>query len=431
MSDNRHLEYLQELPSDWSRIPVEKLGNIFGGGTPSRNEPSFWGSSIAWLTPGELLELEWKCVTKTREYITDLGLTNSSAKLLPPGTVLVTTRATIGSVAVAGIQICTNQGFKNIVLDELNDSFYYYYLLLSLAPEMRRLASGSTFDEISRRDFVSIIVPQPNRHEQYGIATILDTIDSQIQRTKQLIAKLKHQREGLLHDLLTRGLDEDGELRDPDVHPELFKDSELGMVPKEWEIQKLDDTINIIDCKHYTPKYKRSGIPVIRPRNVKIEGLDFSEVAYVSEEEYHLLIDKHKPECGDIVFSRNASFGIPCYVETKQPFAIGQDVVIMSATNVNTRFIYYLLISNNVKKQIEDASSGSTFERINLASIRNLLIPIPTRQEQDRIAFTLYAFYTEINAEVSHLAKLKHYKQGLMHDLLTGRVRVGVGEEQA
>src|SRR6266536_744114 len=220
MSSNSHLAYLQELPSTWLRIPIESLGNIFAGGTPSRNEPSFWGGSIAWLTPGELLELEGKYITDTREHITASGLANSAAKLLPQGTVLVTTRATIGSIAIASIPLCTNQGFKNIVLDEFNDSLFYYYVLSLIAPEMRRLASGSTFAEISKHDFVRIIVPQPDFTEQEYIANVLDTIDLQILHTEQLIAKLKLQREGLLHDLLTCGLDEHGQLRDPVAHPE-------------------------------------------------------------------------------------------------------------------------------------------------------------------------------------------------------------------
>src|SRR5216683_1880687 len=115
MATNRHDAYLQDLPLDWAKVPIEEIGDIFAGGTPSRANTHYWN----------------------------------------------------GSIAIAGIEICTNQGFKNIVPNSFSDSLFYYYLLYYIAAEMQRLASGSTFDEISRRDLVQIIVPHPNPLEQY------------------------------------------------------------------------------------------------------------------------------------------------------------------------------------------------------------------------------------------------------------------------
>jgi type I restriction enzyme S subunit len=132
-----------------------------------------------------------------------------------------------------------NQGFKNIVLKGSADTDFYFHLLKFISQELTRLASGTTFLEISSRDFSSIVVPLPSLLEQRRIAEILDAADEAIRQTERLIAKLKAVKAGLLYDLLTRGLDEHGHLRDPQAHPEQFKDSVLGRIPREWAFVHL------------------------------------------------------------------------------------------------------------------------------------------------------------------------------------------------
>lgn len=238
---SNHNTFLQRVSPDWEKIPIEGYGKIFSGGTPSRENLSFWNGSIAWVTPSEITELDSKYLTSTRENISIKGLQNSGAKLLPSGSVLVTSRATIGAVAIAKIPITTNQGFKSIVPEEPNQSEYIYYLMNFIAPEFVRLATGSTFNEISRRDFVSIVVPHPSPVEQYRIATILDAVDKAISQTESHIAKLKQIKAGLIHDLLTRGVDNNGELRSGFTEaPNLYRETSLGWYPKDWDVLEIE-----------------------------------------------------------------------------------------------------------------------------------------------------------------------------------------------
>src|SRR5947209_4153787 len=108
MPVNLHQKFLSRLPNDWDKVPIEELGFICAGGTPSRNEPAFWDGTIAWVTPAELTTLKSKWLTETKEHITEKGRGRSAAKLLPAGTLLITTRATIGSIVIAAIPVCTN-----------------------------------------------------------------------------------------------------------------------------------------------------------------------------------------------------------------------------------------------------------------------------------------------------------------------------------
>ncbi|NJO27616.1 MAG: restriction endonuclease subunit S [Richelia sp. SL_2_1] len=297
MSSSRHQEYLDDLPVDWEKVPIDSLGTIYSGGTPRRDQPSFWSGKIAWVTPGELTSLNNKYLTKTREFISELGLTSSSAQMLPSGSLLVTTRATIGLVVISKIPVCTNQGFKNIVPNKLTNSNFYYYLLKYIVSEMSRLAMGSTFDEISRRDFSTIIVPRPEFQEQQKIAEILDTVDKAIALTQTHISKLKLAKAGLLHDLLTKGIDEHGELRNPTRNPQQFKDSSLGRIPKDWDVVNLESLCErITDGSHQSVTTSDTGIPFLYVSCVRDGQILWEQAAKISDLLYTQISKGREPK---------------------------------------------------------------------------------------------------------------------------------------
>jgi len=200
---------------------------------------TYWGGDIPWVTPGELTNRKTKYLTETKECITKAGLASCAATLVPTDSLLVTTRATLGSVALAAIPVATNQGFRSLVFKEEADPHFFYHLSSRLIGEFKRRASGTTFLEISGREFAAVGVPLPPLPEQRRIAEILDTLDEAIRKTEQVTAKLQQMKQGLLHDLLTRGIDENGDLRDPERHPEQFKDSPLGRIPREWAANRI------------------------------------------------------------------------------------------------------------------------------------------------------------------------------------------------
>jgi type I restriction enzyme S subunit len=259
--------------------------------------------------------------------------------------------------------------------------------------------------------------------EQTKIAEILSTVDRAIEQTEALSGKRQRIKTGLMQDLLTRGIDEHGNLRSEKTHK--FKDSPMGRIPEEWQVKPLGGVIGIIDCKHYTPAYVEEGIPVIRPRNIKDFGFDFSDIDYVTNHDFALLTGRHQPRATDIVFSRNASFGVPVYVEGTDRFCIGQDVVVMTQTSVNTKFVFFALKSERVTIQIANVSGGSTFGRINLCAIRTLKVALPeSAHEQQAITERLVESDEPARIAAAELQKLRSLKTALMHDLLTGKKRV-------
>ncbi|MGI9249646.1 MAG: N-6 DNA methylase [Pseudohongiellaceae bacterium] len=194
---------VKNCPEAWDQVTLYHYGEVVSGGTPNRNNPAYWGGDILWVTPSEITSNTGKYLSSTREKITLIGLHASSAKVLPQNSLLVTSRATLCEVALAGNPISTNQGFKNIVPNKQTDSNFAFHQIKTLKREMTRLASGTTFLEISKGDFSRIPVNRPELPEQARIANVLDFIDETISKTEAELLKLRKIRLGLQDDLLS------------------------------------------------------------------------------------------------------------------------------------------------------------------------------------------------------------------------------------
>lgn len=191
------------IPNEWKILPLQKVGKIYSGGTPDTKEPSYWDGDILWCTPSDITKLKTRFITNTHQKITQLGLKNSSATLLPPGCILVCTRATIGNAAITLKETSTNQGFKNIKpIKDINVD-WLFYCIVSNKHRLVRLGGGSTFLEVSKKDFEKFKIAIPPLPEQQKIAEIISTWDKAIEKQSQLIEKLELRKKGLMQQLLT------------------------------------------------------------------------------------------------------------------------------------------------------------------------------------------------------------------------------------
>ncbi|MCY3580685.1 MAG: restriction endonuclease subunit S [bacterium] len=187
----------------WKYCKLRRMGKIVGGGTPARERPEYWNGTIPWITPSEVTAYSKKHIKETQDYITELGLASSAAKLVPEDTLLITSRASIGFCVLAGSPMTTNQGFKNLIPHDEIDPDFLFHLGNTLSREMTRRASGTTFLEISAHDFGQIEIHLPPLKEQKRIAAILDSADRSIHENEAELAKLQRLRSGLAADLLS------------------------------------------------------------------------------------------------------------------------------------------------------------------------------------------------------------------------------------
>lgn len=194
---------LPGFTGEWKKVSLEKTGKIVSGGTPDTTVPAYWDGDVLWLTPTDVTSLRGKYVDDTKRKITQTGLKDSATTLLPAGSLLVCTRATIGYMAIAKKAITTNQGFKNIVFNKLFLPEFVYYFLCTQKHEMQRLASGSTFAEISKKDFCKIHISAPTLPEQKAIAAVLTTADEEIAALESDLSRLRQEKKALMQQLLT------------------------------------------------------------------------------------------------------------------------------------------------------------------------------------------------------------------------------------
>lgn len=305
-----------------------------------------------------------------------------------------------------------------------------------------RTSIGTKMPRTSWSELKSLVVPTPPLPEQQKIAEVLDTVDEAIARTEAIIAKLKQMKQGLLHDLLTRGIDDNGELRDPICHPEQFKPSPLGPIPKAWKLPEIGSLrIKLIDGDR-GPEYPNAGdlgttgyCLFLSAENVTRDGFRFNDTIFISRRKDSLL-RKGRLEREDIVVTTRGTLGNFAYFDAETPFNIirinsGMVIIRNRGTDIQTPYLYEILRSPLVQKQIALGAYGSAQPQVNLHLLSRLRIVLPDLGEQDRILARIRTSFGRLAQEQRLYAKLRLLKQGLMEDLLTGRVRVtnllGVG----
>lgn len=234
------------INSMWKRYKLSDIGTIVGGATPSTTEERYYGGEIPWLTPKDLSSFNDRYIARGERCITEDGLKSCSAQLLPTGSVLFSSRAPIGYVAIAKNPIATNQGFKSIIPNKDTNSLFLYYLLKYNKANIESMGSGTTFKEVSGATMKNIEVNVPPIEIQQRIARILGALDDKIELNNRISRNLEEQAQALFRRWFV-----DFEFPDHNGNPyrtsggEMI-DSTLGEIPKDWKVGTLGDIAEII-----------------------------------------------------------------------------------------------------------------------------------------------------------------------------------------
>ncbi len=307
--------------------------------------------------------------------------------------------------------------------------FLYHRMML---PDVRRqmvaFSAGSTVLHLDIKKVPQIILGLPaNVEKQQTIATILDTLDQTIAKTEALIEKQQQIKAGLMHDLFTRGIGPDGKLRPPrEQAPELYQETPIGWIPKEWSCTQLDVLADIIDPQpdHRTPPEQLEGVPYI--------GIgDFDEFGQINFQKCRKVIPKafqkqrvrFTAKNGDIIYGKIGTIGNPRTLSDGM-YAVSANVVLIQPCFDST-YLRNALESHWFEKQVSDITNTTSQPALGIEKIRVLKVPLPNDgQEVERVAKKLDAVNTKLREDSKQRAKLIKQKSGLMHDLLTGKVQV-------
>ncbi len=204
------------VEGEWEEVRLGELAEIRNGGTPRTSISEYWHGNIPWCTPTDITASPGRNLVTTARTITENGLSGCGASLLPAGSLLLCSRATIGEVKVASMPVATNQGFKSLVCGKSISHEYLYYRLVTLKERMVELATGSTFLEISKRDVANIPIPLPPLPEQRAIASVLSDMDAEVTVLERRLDKTRAVKQGMMQQLLTGSI----RLPIPDAVPE-------------------------------------------------------------------------------------------------------------------------------------------------------------------------------------------------------------------
>jgi len=476
-----------EIPPDWSWSTMGDIADVIGGGTPKTKDPTnFEDGEIPWLTPADLSGYSEKIIGKGARSITQKGLESSSAKLMPAGTVLFTSRAPIGYVAIASNEISTNQGFKSFVLkssDILPD--YVYWWLKGNKDLAESYASGTTFLELSGAKAKQLPIPIAPLEQQKRIVAEIEKqfsrLDEAVANLKRVKANLKRYKAAVLKAAVEGKLTEEWRKQHPDVEPaskllkrilaerrqkweeaELAKMKAKGKVPKDdkWkrkyrEPPKVDasnlpdlptgwvwtnfeqlaeDIPNALKAGPFGSALKKS---FYVPKGYKIYGQeqvirdDPSYGDYYINEARYKQLESCAVKSGDMLVSLVGTIGrILVLPEDIEPGIINPRLVKMSLDFrlVDPIFIRAYLQSPYVKYLFAIASHGGTMDILNMTILKGIPIPLPPSEEQKMILDEFERVAT-IEAELektssTNLLRAERLRQSILSKAFSGELTV-------
>jgi type I restriction enzyme S subunit len=418
----------------WTESTLGQACDLRIGGTPSRNVEKYWdngkeGTNL-WVS---IRDLTSKYIEDTAEYITDVGVKNSNVKLLAKGTILLSFKLTIGKVAIAGKDLYSNEAIVGLTPHEGLDTGFLYFGLQhwDLLSGVDQAIKGATLNK-EKLQKIKILYPE-DIAEQQTIAQALNRLDLAIEDIAEVIAKQQRIKTGLMQDLLTKGIDENGQVRSEKTHA--FKDTALGRFPVDWDVSPASALCDaVIDCKNRTPPVHKDGHPVIRTPNVRSGSFVYEDLVHTDSVSHKIWTARGKPSPGDIVITREAPFGEACRipVDVTEP-CLGQRIMLYKPNKdlLDADFLVSMIYSERLQRRLFELAGGSTVGHIRVGDIRSLLIPHPKDiSEQRKIAEPLVAIEECLQNDRNMLRKLLAMKQGLLHDLLTGKVRVTLAAKE-
>jgi type I restriction enzyme S subunit len=408
--------------NDWETVRIDQVGKIVTGSTPSPAIVQYWDGEVPFITPTDINESVY--VYSTERRLTKLG--TSFSRLIPANSVMVVCiGSTIGKTACPLVESVTNQQINTVIPCDLTNPRFLYYTLLRLADSIKQIAGVTAIPIINKTAFSLIEFKLPPLPQQRKIAKILTTVDNLIEKTEQLIAKYQSIKQGMMHDLFTRGIDANGKLRPPQSEaPELYKQSELGWIPKEWEGTTLG-AISKFDSGYAFANHELAehGWKIVRITN--LHRVNFPYWRYDGVPKHSWIVKK-----GDLLFSwAGVASSIDAYLYVGEDALLNQHIYNIRVESLAfQRFVFHWLqfVLPQLRTEIE---GGAGQLHLTKSKIEEIAVPMPSELEMSDLLRRMESIVKQINSESLQLEKLQQLKTALMQDLLTGKVQVAPDQE--
>ena len=389
---------------NWKNIKLSALGDIVGGSTPSTKREDYYNGNISWITPKDLAGYNSRYISRGERNITKAGLDSCSAKIIPKNSILFTSRAPIGYIAIAENEVSTNQGFKSITPNDDTNFMFLYYLLKYNKNKIESMGSGTTFKEVSGAVMKNIFVYAPeNIDEQESIALTLSCLDDKIELNAQMNKTLEEMAQAIFKSWFV-DFDpfKDGE----------FEDSELGKIPKGWKVGTLGEIIELFDSKRIPLSSRvRENMDKTYPYYGATSLMDYVD-NYIFDGLYILL-----GEDGTVI-DKN---GYPILQYVWGKFWVNNHAHVMKAIGgFSDDSLYMLLRNTNVKSVV----TGAVQLKINQSNLKSIKIIIPDKKYLTKYNDILDPIFRKKVSIFEESERLKNLRDYLLPKLMSGEIRI-------
>ena len=393
-------------PTGWRWVALSAVAEMESGHTPSRNHPEYWVGNIPWMGVRDAGKNHGGTITDTTEHTNELGIENSSARLLPAGTVCLSRGGTVGYVVMLGRQMATSQGFANWICGNELDPTFLKYLFLSEIDALHRFSIGTTIQTIYYPDLKAFHVCIPLLAEQQRIVGLLDEAFEGLATAKANAEKNLQNARALFESHLQSVFTQRGE---------------------GWVESTIGADIKFIDYRGKTPLKTTSGVRLITAKNVKMGFLQETPMEFIAAASYRGWMTRGIPQKGDVLFTTEAPLANVAQLDTDEKVAFAQRIIIMqpNALRLGSTFLKYLLLSQPVQQRIRTKGTGATVQGIKASLLKLIEISFPqslTAQEQ------IVRKLDDLREETQRLARLyerklvalEALKKSLLHQAFSG-----------
>jgi restriction endonuclease S subunit len=361
------------MKKNWIEVELGEVCGFVGGGTPSKSNPSFWNGNIPWAS---IKDVKGSFLNKTEDFITEEGLKNSASNLAFDGDIILATRINPGRPILSKIKTAINQDLKIVKPLVKFSPRFLFYLFKEIEPKVLKLSSGTTVLGINLTNLKSISIPLPPLPEQRAIVARIEELFSELDHSltnlKSAQAKLEIYRQAVLKKAFQGG----------------YTLNHGAFESEFWILRKLEEiTVKITDGEHFRPLTQENGVYFLSAKDVRENGVDFSDPLFISEETAEKALKRCNPEKGDIlIVSRGATVGRMCIVKTNEVFCLlGSVILLKIKPDINHFFLTYYLKSPSVNRKIISISGSTAQQAIYLRDIKKIELRIPPIKDQVQI----------------------------------------------
>lgn len=393
--------------AEWIECKISDIGTVVGGATPStKKAENYEGGNISWITPKDLSTFSGRYIKRGERNITEIGLKSCSTQLMPKNTVLFSSRAPIGYVAITANEVCTNQGFKSVIPNENTDALFLYYLLKYNKDKIESMGSGTTFKEVSGNTMKNIVVSVPtDKKTQENIASVLGSIDDKIEENERINNNLEQQAKALYKAWFV------------DFEPN------MGVMPSDWKVSQLGSIVKIstevfspvknpnVEVEHYSiPAYDEKKYPIFETS----EGIKSNKYRLSLNS---VMISKLNPDTKRIWRP---------YCISDNPICSTEFIVYEPINPLNRDYIYSIIDSMGFSAFLCSHTTGSTNSRQRVTPSITLTydIVIPDEKSIQTFCSIVSPMYDTIENNIKENQKLAETRDKLLPKLMSGEIDV-------